>query len=188
MISMVAGVSMGTEDGCVGTGLVAREVPTTPARAMERIEFGVISDTHGLLRPEAVEALEGVDMIIHAGDIRNPEVLEALRVIAPVVAVRGNNDTDDWALTLPETEVVEVGCVALYVLHDVHALDLDPAAAGFDAVISGHSHQPAMARRHGVLFVNPGSAGPRRFKLPVSLARLSIRGETLDARLINLPL
>jgi putative phosphoesterase len=154
---------------------------------VEHIECGIISDTHGLLRPEAVKALEGVDMIIHAGDIGKPEILEALRVIAPVVAVRGNNDTGDWARTLPETEVFEVGRIALYVLHDVHTLDLDPAAAGFAAVISGHSHQPAMARRHGVLFVNPGSAGPRRFKLPVSLARLSIRGETLDAQLINLP-
>jgi putative phosphoesterase len=159
-----------------------------PRRVMEQTEFGVISDTHGLLRPEAVKALEGVDMIIHAGDIGKPEILEALRVIAPVIAVRGNNDTDDWARALPETEVVEVGCIALYVLHDVHALDLDPAAAGFDAVISGHSHQPAMAKRNGVLFLNPGSAGPRRFKLPVSLARLSLRGDALDAQLIDLPI
>jgi uncharacterized protein len=186
-ISMVSRMSMGTGDDCVDMGPVARGLPTKPRRVMERVEFGVISDTHGLLRPEAVKAIEGVDMIIHAGDIGKPEILEALRVIAPVIAVRGNNDTGDWALTLPETEVVEVGRIALYVLHDVHALDLDPAAAGFDAVISGHSHQPAMARHRGVLFVNPGSAGPRRFKLPVSLARLSIRGETLDAQLINLP-
>jgi putative phosphoesterase len=184
---MVSRMSTGTGDDCVDTRPVARGAAAKPRRVMKRIEFGVISDTHGLLRPEAVKALEGVDMIIHAGDIGKPEILDVLRVIAPVVAVRGNNDTDDWALTLPETEVVEVGRIALYVLHDVHALDLDPAAAGFDAVISGHSHQPAVARRHGVLFVNPGSAGPRRFKLPVSLARLSIRGEALDARLINLP-
>ncbi len=184
---MVSRMSLGTGDDRADVGLVARGVPTKPRRVTERVEFGVISDTHGLLRPEAVKALEGVDMIIHAGDIGKPEILEALRAIAPVVAVRGNNDTGEWALTLPETEVVEVGRIALYVLHDVHALDLDPAAAGFDAVISGHSHQPAVARRHGVLFVNPGSAGPRRFKLPVSLARLSIRGEDLDARLVDLP-
>jgi uncharacterized protein len=184
---MVSRMSMGTGDGCVDTGPVARGAAAKPRRVMERVECGVISDTHGLLRPEAVKALEGVDMIIHAGDIGKPEILDALHVIAPVVAVRGNNDTGDWALTLPETEVVEVGRTALYVLHDVHALDLDPAAAGFGAVISGHSHQPAVARSHGVLFVNPGSAGPRRFKLPVSLARLSIRGAALDARLIDLP-
>jgi uncharacterized protein len=148
--------------------------------------IGVISDTHGLVRPEAVKALQGVELIIHAGDIGKPEVLEALGAIAPVVAVRGNNDTGDWAHALPETEVVEIGHVALYVLHDVHELDLDPVAAGFKAVISGHSHQPAMAKRNSVLFLNPGSAGPRRFKLPVSLAHLSIQGDALDAQLIDL--
>ena len=148
--------------------------------------LGVISDTHGLVRPEAVKALEGVDLIIHAGDIGTPEVLEALRAIAPVIAVRGNNDTGDWARALPETEVVEVGRVALYVLHDVHELDLDPAAAGFHAVISGHSHRPAIDRRQGVLFLNPGSAGPRRFTLPVSLAHLRIREAALDAQVIDL--
>jgi hypothetical protein len=148
--------------------------------------LGVISDTHGLVRPEAVNALEGADMIIHAGDIGMPEVLETLHALAPVVAVRGNNDTGDWASILPETEVVEVGGVALYVLHDVKALDLDPVAAGFHAVISGHSHRPAMATRQGVLFLNPGSAGPRRFKLPVSVARLIIRGDAIDAQLIEL--
>jgi putative phosphoesterase len=148
--------------------------------------LGVISDTHGLVRPEAVNALGGSDMIIHAGDIGMPEVLETLHAIAPVVAVRGNNDTGDWASILPETEVVEVGGVALYVLHDVKALDLDPVAAGFHAVISGHSHRPAMAHRQGVLFLNPGSAGPRRFKLPVSVAQLIIRGGGIDAQLIKL--
>jgi uncharacterized protein len=148
--------------------------------------LGVISDTHGLVRPEAVKALEGVDMIIHAGDIGTPEVLAALHAIAPVVAVRGNNDKGDWARALPETEVVEVGDIALYVLHDVNTLDLDPVAAGFAAVISGHSHRPAMAKRQGVLFLNPGSAGPRRFKLPVSVARLVIRGGAIDAQLVEL--
>jgi putative phosphoesterase len=148
--------------------------------------LGIISDTHGLMRPEAMKALEGVERIIHAGDIGAPEVLEALRAIAPVAAVRGNNDKGEWAHTLPETEVVEVGDIAIYVLHDVKALDLDPVAAGFHAVISGHSHQPAIAKRQGVLFLNPGSAGPRRFKLPISVARLSIRGDSLDAQLVEL--
>jgi putative phosphoesterase len=125
-------------------------------------------------------------MIIHAGDIGAPEVLETLHAIAPVVAVRGNNDKEEWAHALPETEVVEVGGVMLYVLHDVKTLDLDPVAAGFRAVISGHSHQPAIAERQGILFLNPGSAGPRRFKLPLSVARLVIRGDTIDAQLVEL--
>jgi putative phosphoesterase len=148
--------------------------------------LGVISDTHGLMRAEAIQALDGVEMIIHAGDIGTPEVLEALHAIAPVVAVRGNNDKGEWAHALPETEVVELGNVVLYVLHDVKALDLDPVAAGFHTVISGHSHRPAVAKRQGVLFLNPGSAGPRRFKLPVSVARLIITGDTVDAQLIEL--
>jgi putative phosphoesterase len=149
-------------------------------------DLGVISDTHGLMRPEAVKALDGAKMIIHAGDIGTPEVLEALHAIAPVVAVRGNNDKGDWAHALPETAVVEVAGVALYVLHDVNALDLDPVTSGFHAVISGHSHRPGMAKRQGVLFLNPGSAGPRRFTLPVSVARLVICGDTIDAQLVEL--
>ena len=149
-------------------------------------ELGIISDTHGLMRPEAVNALAGVTLIIHAGDIGTPEVLDALRAIAPVVAIRGNNDKGNWAQALSETEVVEVGGVALYVLHDVNALDLDPVAAGFHAVISGHSHRPGMAKRQGVLFLNPGSAGPRRFSLPVSVARLVICGAAIDAQLVDL--
>jgi len=155
-------------------------------KSMDTQELGIISDTHGLLRPEAVNALAGATLIIHAGDIGTPEVLEALRAIAPVVAVRGNNDKGNWAQALPETEVVEVGGVALYVLHDVKALDLDPVAAGFHAVISGHSHRPGMAKRRGVLFLNPGSAGPRRFSLPVSVARLNICGATIEAQLVEL--
>jgi uncharacterized protein len=149
-------------------------------------DLGIISDTHGLLRLEAVKALEDATMIIHAGDIGTPEVLDALRAIAPVVAVRGNNDKGAWAHALPETAVVEVGGVALYVLHDVNALDLDPVAAGFHAIISGHSHRPGMAKRQGVLYLNPGSAGPRRFTLPVSVARLLICRDTLDAHLVEL--
>jgi uncharacterized protein len=158
---------------------------TRPPHTAARL-IGVISDTHGLPRPAAVEALAGSDIIIHAGDIGTPEVVEALRAIAPVAAVRGNNDAEEWARAFPETQVVEVGSVALYVLHDVNALDLDPVAAGFRAVISGHSHRPAVARRQGVLFVNPGSAGPRRFKLPVSVGRLHIQGDVVDAELIEL--
>jgi len=147
---------------------------------------GVISDTHGLLRPEALAALAGVERIVHAGDIGAPDVLEALGRIAPVTAVRGNNDRERWAADIPETDVLEIGDVSLYVLHDLHELDLDPRAAGFAAVIAGHSHQPRMEERGGVLYLNPGSAGPRRFKLPISLARLMVRGPRLTAELVTL--
>lgn len=136
---------------------------------------GVISDTHGLLRPQAIAALAGVEHIIHAGDVGAPEVLTALGEIAPVTAVRGNNDRSPWASELPENTAVEVGDAWLYVLHDLHELDLDPRAAGFAAVIAGHSHQPRVEERAGILYVNPGSAGPRRFKLPVAVARLWIK-------------
>jgi putative phosphoesterase len=148
--------------------------------------LGVISDTHGLLRPEAVAALAGVERIVHAGDIGSPEVIAALQRIAPVSAVRGNNDREAWAADIPETEVVEVGAVSLYVLHDLHELDLDPRAAGFAAVIAGHSHQPRREERDGVLYLNPGSAGPRRFKLPISLARLTVAGRRVQAKLVTL--
>ncbi|TMQ16054.1 MAG: metallophosphoesterase family protein [Candidatus Rokuibacteriota bacterium] len=148
--------------------------------------LGVISDTHGLVRPEAVAALAGVERILHAGDIGNREVLDALARVAPVTAVRGNNDRGGWASDIPETEVVEVGGVSLYVLHDLHELDLDPRAAGFAAVIAGHSHQPRVEARDGVLYLNPGSAGPRRFKLPISLARLTVTGARVSARLLTL--
>ena len=147
---------------------------------------GVIADTHGLLRPEAVRALRGSDLILHAGDVGKPEVLASLQRIAPVVAIRGNNDTGPWAQALPATEVVEVGAVTLYLVHDVAELDLDPAAARFAAVISGHSHRPSSSVRQGVLYLNPGSAGPRRFTLPVALALLTVRDETLRHRLIEL--
>ena len=148
--------------------------------------IGVISDTHGLVRPEAIEALRASELIVHAGDIGGPEVLEALRAIAPVVAVRGTNDREGWAETLRETEVVEVGNALLYVLHDVHRLDLEPAVAGFHAVISGHSHRPLLEERRGVLYLNPGSAGPRRFNLPIAVARLRLRGSTLSAEVVEL--
>jgi putative phosphoesterase len=138
------------------------------------ILLGLISDTHGLLRREAVEALRGSELIIHAGDVGDPGILEELRKLAPVAAVRGNVDTQDWARTLPLTTVVEAGSVLIYVLHDVNALDLKPAAAGFRIVVSGHSHKPGKIERDDVLYVNPGSAGPRRFQLPVSVARMDL--------------
>ena len=133
--------------------------------------IGVISDTHGLLRP-AVRALEGCELIVHAGDVGRPEILEALRKIAPVVAVRGNVDRASWAEVLPVTQVVQASGATLYVLHDLNELDLNPAAAGFQIVISGHTHKPAQFEKEGALYLNPGSAGPRRFALPVTLARL----------------
>lgn len=137
--------------------------------------IGLISDTHGLLRDQALRALAGSDLIIHAGDVGKPEILEALRAIAPLVFVRGNIDTGAWASEWPSTAVAEAGPVLIYVLHDLHALDLDPAAAGFHVVVSGHSHRPARAERNGVLYLNPGSAGPRRFHLPVTVARLDLK-------------
>jgi uncharacterized protein len=149
--------------------------------------IGVISDTHGLLRPQALATLAGSDLIIHAGDVGNADILPVLRAIAPVYAVRGNVDKGEWAKTLPETEVVEVAGLFLYVLHDVNQLDLDPVAAGFAAVISGHSHRPSIERRNGVLYLNPGSAGPRRFNLPVTVARLHLQGQNLQAELVELP-
>ena len=146
----------------------------------------MISDTHGLVRPEALAALAGVERIVHAGDIGDQAVLDALARVAPVTAVRGNNDRGRWAAEIPETEVVEVGGVSLYLLHDLHELDLEPRAAGFAAVISGHSHQPRLEEKDGVLYLNPGSAGPRRFKLPISLARLRIARGRVNAELVTL--
>jgi len=137
--------------------------------------IGLISDTHGLLRPEAVSALEGCQLIIHAGDVGKPEIIEDLRRIAPVAAVRGNIDAGEWARALPVTAVVEARSAWIYVLHDIHQLDLDPAAAGFRIVVSGHSHKASREERGGVIYVNPGSAGPRRFRLPVTVARLDLR-------------
>jgi putative phosphoesterase len=141
-----------------------------------RSVVGVISDTHGLLRPEAVDALRGSDMIVHAGDVGSPAVLRGLEELAPVIAVRGNNDHGPWAEKLRVTDVVELAGASLYVIHDVKELDLDPRAAGLAVVISGHSHRPLSEMRDGVLFFNPGSAGPRRFRLPISVGHLVIRG------------
>jgi uncharacterized protein len=147
---------------------------------------GVISDTHGLLRPEALEALAGSELIIHAGDVGAPEVLEALARLAPLVAVRGNNDRGAWADSLPEYEAVEINAAFVYVLHDLKGLDIAPAAAGFRVVVSGHSHRAVAEERRGVLYLNPGSAGPRRFKLPVTVARLKLTGDDAGAEIINL--
>jgi putative phosphoesterase len=148
--------------------------------------IGLISDTHGLLRPQALRALEGSDLIIHAGDVGDAEILETLKTLAPVFAVRGNVDTEPWALSLPETQVVEAGPATIYVLHDVHALDLDPVAAGFHIVVSGHSHKPSRTEHGGVLFLNPGSAGPRRFDLPVTVARLDVSHQPWSIAFIDL--
>lgn len=150
------------------------------------MQIGLISDTHGLLRPQALEALRGSELILHAGDVGKPEILTALRELAPVAAVRGNVDKLDWANTLPETAVAQAGKVLLYVLHDVHALDLNPAAAGFHVVVSGHSHQPGKFERDGVLYINPGSAGPRRFQLPVTVARLNLGRTPFGVEFIEL--
>jgi putative phosphoesterase len=132
-----------------------------------------------------IKALDGVDMILHAGDIGNQDVLDALKQIAPVVAVRGNNDKGDWAESLPDWEVVEIDSVSIYMLHDVKEIDISPAGS-FHVVVSGHSHQPSVEERRGVLYVNPGSAGPRRFTLPVSLAHLRVEGEKAQAKIIEL--
>ena len=145
---------------------------------------GVISDTHGLVRPEAMAVLRSCDTIVHAGDVGNPEVLEALRQIAPLRAIRGNVDL--WASDMPDTDIVEIDGRRLYMLHDVNALKVDPVSEGFDVVISGHSHKPGISEDNGVLYLNPGSAGPRRFTLPVSVALLTISDEGLEAKLVEL--
>jgi putative phosphoesterase len=150
--------------------------------------IGVIADTHGLLRPEAVAVLAGSDLILHAGDVGRPEVLAALRALAPVVAVRGNVDRGAWAEVLPERETVRLDGVRLLLLHDAKALDFDPAAAGYRAVVAGHSHRPGIVEKDGVLRFNPGSAGPKRFRLPVAVGRLilmagAIRGEIVELKL-----
>ncbi|HYL92752.1 MAG TPA: metallophosphoesterase family protein [Alphaproteobacteria bacterium] len=149
---------------------------------------GVISDTHGLLRPEALAALQGSQHIIHAGDIGSPEIIPALEKIAPVTAIRGNIDTQPWAKPFHETEVAELAGVMIYVIHDVKALDLHPQAAGFAAVVSGHSHQPSQNVKDGVLYFNPGSAGPRRFNLPISVGRLEIAAHKISAEVLRIGL
>ncbi len=153
---------------------------------INQIRIGVISDTHGLIRPAALAALQGVDHIIHAGDIGTPAVLEELQRLAPLTVVRGNIDTENWAQVIPETAVAKLGQVRLYVLHDLNALKLDPCAADFAAVISGHSHIARQEFRRGVLYFNPGSAGPRRFHLPVTLGFLTVTGRVVSGRILKL--
>ena len=148
--------------------------------------IGVISDTHGLLRPEALVALRGSDLLVHAGDIGSADVIGTLQDLAPVFAVRGNVDGEAWASRFPKTQVVEVGGVLLYVLHDVNELNLDPVAANFCVVISGHSHRPSVTTHHSVLYLNPGSAGRRRFRLPVTVAKLVVEAGLPYAEIIEL--
>lgn len=147
---------------------------------------GVISDTHGLLRPEAVEALKGASLILHAGDIGKPEVLQGLQAIAPTIAVRGNIDKDAWAEEIPERQTVKVGSVQIHLLHIVKELTLDPKQTDVRVVISGHSHKPLIEEQAGILFLNPGSAGPRRFKLPISVAHLHLQGTAVSAKIVEL--
>jgi len=153
---------------------------------MTRHRIGVISDTHGLLRPEAVQVLRNSELIIHGGNIGKATVLDALRSLAPVKAVRGNVDREPWARNLPKTEAFEIEEVGVYVLHDLGEIDLMPEAARFKVVVSGHPHQPSIQERNGVLFLNPGSAGPRRFRLPVSMALLHVQGASVEAELVTL--
>lgn len=146
----------------------------------------LISDTHGLLRPEALAFLQGSDFIVHGGDIGNAGILEALAAIAPLTVVRGNNDRESWADAIAETEFLKIDGVLIYAIHDLSQIDIDPAAAGVRVVVSGHSHKPKIEERDGVLYVNPGSAGPRRFKLPIAVAELLIDGDAVSARIVEL--
>lgn len=153
---------------------------------MEKWLIGVISDTHGLVRPEVYTTLEGSDLIIHAGDIGSSNVLEELESIAPVVAVRGNTDRGSYSGTLPLTEVVDIGEIFIYIIHDLNELDIDPKTAGFHVIISGHTHKPNYTREDGIIYLNPGSAGPRRFDLPVSVALMEIYGEDINIEIIEI--
>jgi putative phosphoesterase len=153
----------------------------------ERVKIlGLISDTHGLLREEAVLALRGSDLILHAGDVGAPQILDTLKTIAPVVAVRGNVDTDKWGQTLPLAEAIQAGTTTIYMLHILQDLDVNPAAGGFQIVVSGHSHKPGRVEKDGVLYINPGSAGPRRFYLPVTVARLNLEVRPWKVEFIEL--
>lgn len=154
--------------------------------AKSRIRIGLISDTHGLLRPEALAALRGSKLIVHGGDIGDASILTRLSAIAPVTAVRGNNDIGDWAVQVPATQQIDVAGKRIFVVHDLATLAIDPVAAGVDVVVSGHSHRPNCERRDDVLYVNPGSAGPRRFRLPVCVGMLTIEGDAVDADIVLL--
>jgi uncharacterized protein len=152
----------------------------------DNLRVGLISDTHGLLRPEARAFLVGCDYIIHGGDVGEPKILDELASLAPLIAVRGNNDTGPWAARLRETELIRVGNVFVYVIHDLAELDIDPGAAGVRVVVSGHSHHPKIEERSAILYVNPGSCGPRRFKLPISVGEITVSGSAVEARLVDL--
>ena len=153
---------------------------------MAKTIVGIISDTHGLLRPEAIKALGGSRFIVHGGDVGNEEILSTLAAIAPVTVVRGNTDYDPWARRLPRTAVLDVDGIRIYAVHDIANLDIDPPAAGVNVVVFGHSHQPAIEERGGVMYLNPGSAGPRRFDLPVSVARLAIDNGAATAEIVEI--
>jgi uncharacterized protein len=150
------------------------------------LRVGLVSDTHGLLRPEARAFLIGCDYIVHGGDVGDPKILEQLAAVAPLIAVRGNNDEGPWAARLPRTELMRVGNVFVYVIHNLAELDVDPRAAGVRVVVSGHSHKPSVEERDGILYVNPGSCGPKRFKLPISVGEMVVSGSAVDARIIDL--
>jgi len=150
-------------------------------------KIGLISDTHGMLRLEAIRALEGSDLILHAGDVGKPEIIDVLKSLAPVIAVRGNIDTEPWATALPANAVVEIGDARIFVLHDIRQLELDPVAAGYHVVVYGHSHKPVSEEKSGVLYVNPGSAGPRRFQLPVTTAKLDLSRAPWKIEFVDLP-
>jgi hypothetical protein len=154
--------------------------------AINDLRVGLISDTHGLLRPEARAFLVGCDYIVHGGDIGGAAILDELALMAPLIAVRGNNDTEPWAARLPLTELIRVGNVFVYVIHNLEELDIDPAAAGIRVIVSGHSHKPKIEERAEVLYVNPGSSGPRRFKLPISVGEITVSGDAVKARVIDL--
>ena len=154
--------------------------------AIGDLRVGLISDTHGLLRPEARAFLVGCDYIVHGGDVGGAAILDELSLLAPLIAVRGNNDTEPWAAHLPLTELIRVGNVFVYVIHDLAELDIDPAAAGVRVIVSGHSHKPMIEERGEVLYVNPGSSGPRRFKLPICVGEITVSGDAVKARVVDL--
>lgn len=153
---------------------------------VELLRVGLISDTHGLLRPEARAFLIGCDYIVHGGDIGSAAILDELALVAPLITVRGNNDTEPWAARLPLTELIRVGNVFVYVIHNLAELDIDPAAAGVRVIVSGHSHKPMIEERDRVLYVNPGSSGPRRFKLPISVGEIVVSDSAVKARIVDL--
>jgi putative phosphoesterase len=157
-----------------------------PPMTLTAGRIGIISDTHGLVRPEALAALRNSELIIHAGDIGSPDVLSALEKIAPVLAIRGNNDRDSWAKGLPDILFVQVNAIGVQVIHNLNELKIKPASTEFQVVISGHSHKPLVAAKDGILFINPGSAGPRRFKLPIAVARLKIQREKRQVKIVEI--